>query len=350
MNDEIFELCLIAVIVVVVSFILRLILRKSVPVINKLYYWFFRILSFIFSFLNGLQRHLSKPWRIFYKSHHGLDGFNKFMRGFWFILKIPLYIVLTPLRFVNAFFYNIVIHSSFEFFNYIAEIVDPKSSIEGEANFITWLLLLPVRLVKYGWHYLLSFIESLIWTLIDTVIPSLTLYHGTSESASVSICQSPGRIFAQDKNEVGVFRVGGGNFAGNGIYFAPIRSTSVHYSKGAMIICRVSLGKVIDLGMAPKYVYNQCGSSDATGATRWGLDNGYTTGEWWRKKSGTCPGWWEYCMYDWRNRYNSTWRIRPCYVEDLNHKRILRIPGGMGHWLFRSIVIKDLFSSLFGSK
>lgn len=347
MNDnDLIGIGLWGVAIVAGLIVLRLVLRKSVPVLGTLYYGLFRLLSFLFSFLNGLQRHLSKPWRPLYKKHRGSDGFNKFMRVFWTILKIPLYVVLTPLRFVNAFFYNIVVHSSFEFFNYLGEIFAPTSSKEGGANFITWLLLLPLRLAKYGWHYLISLIESIIWTIIDTIVPALTLYHGTEHSASVSICQSPGRIGAKDWYS-GVWNVGGGNFAGNGIYFAPMRSTSEYYARcntnKALIICRVSLGKVIDLGMAPKYVYNQCGSADALGATKWGLDHGYTTGEWWRADRG----WWEYCMYDWQNRYNSSWRIRPVYIEDLNNNQVLRIPGGMAHWLFRSMVLSDMSKSLF---
>ena len=346
MDNELIELGFWGVIIVVGLILLRLLLRRSVPVLGVLYYAFFRVLSFLFSFLNGLQRHLSKPWRPLYKRHHGSDGFNKFMRGFWTVMKIPLYVVLTPLRFVNAFFYNIVVHSSFEFFNYMGEIFDPTSSKEGGANFITWLLLLPLRLVKYGWHYLLSLAESVFWTVIDTIVPALTLYHGTERSASVSICQSPGRIGSKSWYD-GIWRVGGGNFAGNGIYFAPIRSTAEYYARSntykALIICRVSLGKVIDLGMAPKYVYNQCGSADALDSTKWGLNHGYVTGEWWRGDRE----WWEYCMYDWQNRYNSSWRIRPIYIEDLNNKRVLRIPGGMAHWLFRNMVLADMSKSLF---
>ena len=346
MDNEIVELGLWGVAILVGLIVLRLILHHCVPALEWLYYAFFRLLCFILSFLNGLQRHLSKPWRVFYKHHHGSDGFNKFMRGFWFILKIPLYVVLTPLRFVNAFFYNIVVHSSFEFFNYLSEIIDPTSSTEGGANFITWLLLLPLRIVKYVWHYLVSLVESMIWTVIDTIIPALTLYHGTSQDASVSICESPGRVGAKDWYS-GVWNVGGGDFAGKGIYFAPVRSTSEHYARSntnkALIICRVSLGKVIDLGMAPKYVYSKCGSPYAIEATEWGLKHGYTTGEWWR--DGT--DWWEYCMYDWQNRYNSSWRIRPLYVENLNKNRVLRIPGGMAHWFFRGMVIEDLLKSIF---
>ena len=74
--------------------------------------------------------------------------------------------------------------------------------------------------------------------------------------------------------------------------------------------------------------------------TRYGLKNDYTTGEWWRGDRE----WWEYCMYDWQNRYNESWRIRPLYVLDLADNTIMRIPGGMSHWLFRKMVIKDLYT------
>ena len=138
-----------------------------------------------------------------------------------------------------------------------------------------------------------------------------------------------------------VWNVGGGNFAGNGIYFAPARSTALHYSAGSLIVCRVSLGRVIDLGLAPYNIFRQCGHADALGATRWGLNNGYTTGEWWR---ADCH-WWEYCMYDWKNRYNHSWRIRPLYVLSIDDEMLQRIPGGMHHWLFRKMVINDIIDS-----
>lgn len=38
---------------------------------------------------------------------------------------IPIYILLTPLRFVNALYYNMVVHCSFEMFNYIVEVINP---------------------------------------------------------------------------------------------------------------------------------------------------------------------------------------------------------------------------------
>lgn len=337
-DEEIVQLVIYVLLAIGGLYLLRLLLRHSVPVLSRIFYVCLRVLSFPFNFLNGLQRHLSKPWRIFYKGHHGSDKLNRFMRGFWTVLQLPFYVLLTPLRFVNACFYNLVVHVSFEFFNYLAEIVAPTSRKEGSANFFLWLLLLPWRVIRYGWHWLLTVAESCVWTAIDTLVPALTLYHGTDAASSASITQSPGRIGSADWFS-GVWNVGSGNFAGNGIYFAPIRSTAEHYSSGAMIVTRVSLGRVLDLGMAPKHIYNQCGYPNALGATRWGLDHGFTTGEWWRKDSG----WWEYCLYDWQNRYNRSWRIRPLYVEDLTCNRLLRIRGGMAHWLFRLMVIKDFY-------
>ena len=145
MGEDIFEIVLSGIAIVFGLITLRFLLRSSVTILEIFYYMFFRTLCFLFSFLNGLQRYLSKPWRPLYKKHHGSDGMNKFMRGFWEILKIPLYIVLTPLRFVNAVCYNIIIHSSFEFFNYLSEIFDPTSKKEGGSNFVMWTILLPVR-------------------------------------------------------------------------------------------------------------------------------------------------------------------------------------------------------------
>lgn len=251
-----------------------------------------------------------------------------------------MYIVLTPLRFANAFYYNMIVHCGFEMFNYIIEIFYPSNPKEGENDFGKLLFYLPLRVLKYPlWHGALTVIESGIWTVVDTFVPALTLFHGTTPEASTTITN--GGRDGYNSYLTGIWNVGSGNFAGNGIYFAPARSTAMHYARGSLIVCRVTLGKVLDLGLAPSHVYNQCGYANAVGATRWGLQNGYVTGEWWRKDTG----WWEYCMYDWQNRYNDSWRIRPLFVLNLEDKMIQRIPGGMCHWLFRQMVIDDLSRS-----
>ena len=229
-------------------------------------------------------------------------------------------------------------------FNYVMEVILPSEDKEGHDDFIRWILFLPYRIIKYVvWHGSLTIIESVIWTVIEVFLPTLTLFHGTSNNATESIVACPNRGSYRGR-DVGIWRVGGGNYAGNGIYFAPARSTARHYSAGAIIVCRVTLGSTLDLGMAPYHVYYQCGKPNALEATRWGLENNYVTGEWWRPDEG----WWEYCMYDWQNRYNYSWRIRPLYVIDLDSGYIQRIPGGMCHWLFRKMVIMDLLNSMLG--
>ncbi len=310
-----------------------------------IFYKLYLLISLPFYFLNWLQRLLSKPWFLFYKHNSRTDTENKDLREMLELCKIPLYILLTPLRFVNAFYYNIVVHCSFELFNYLLEVVEPvKESEGGDDNFIFWLIMIPWRILKYMIiHAGLTLIESCFWTVVDTFIPTLTLYHGTTPEAAESITQGPGRVCSKGWYS-GVWNVGGGNYAGNGIYFAPKRKTAIHYSRGSLIVARVSLGRTLDLGMAPRRIYNLCGYPNALGVTEWGLKNGYVTGEWWRGDSRA--GWWEYCMYDWQNRYNESWRIRPLYVINLSDEIIQRVPGGMVHWLFSKMVFEDMLNSI----
>lgn len=322
--------------------ILRKILITILGIISIFFYRLYHLISFPFYCLNWLQRRLAKPWMQSYKRNTRSDRENAKLRKELEMWKIPLWLILTPLRFVNAFYYNIVVHCSFELFNYIVEVIAPEGQREGASNFFQWLIMLPWRFIKYViWHGSLTFIESCIWTAIDTFVPALTAYHGTTCAAAEGICQGPGRV--ETKNWLSaVWNVGGGNYAGNGIYFAPIRSTAYHYASGSLIVCRVSFGRTLDLGLAPRRIYDLCGKPNALGVTDWGLKNNYVTGEWWR--GDPRAGWWEYCMYDWQNRYNDSWRIRPLYVLNVNDKCIQRIPGGMYHWLFNSLAFSDLMT------
>ncbi len=295
----------------------------------------------IFYISNWLQRFIHKPWYILTKFNRCSDGTNKTLRIIAWIAKTPLYFICAPLRFFNAIFYNIFIHCLFELYNYSTEVLWPTEEKEGgysprAPHLFLW------RIIKYPiWHGTLTVIESLAWVALDTVFPALTLYHGTDDQVVANIVSSPNR-HGSDYYNVGIWRVGGGNFAGNGIYFAPVLRTAEHYSRGAVIVSRVTLGRILDLGIAPGYVYRECGNPNALNATRWGLNHGYVTGEWWRSDAR----WWEFCMYDWQNRYNYSWRIRPLYVIDSSDRGIVRIGGGMQHWLFNKMVIADLFTSL----
>ena len=236
-----------------------------------------------------------------------------------------------------------------EFWNYLCEVIDPTGYEEGDRNFGEWIIYFPLRLLKYPiYHGLLTIIECAVFTVVDTIYPAITLYHGTSAVAADAIIICPNRV---DKGynhrwTDGVWNVGGGNYAGDGIYFAPRLSTSRHYARynyrQVIILCRVSLGRILPLSLAPWHVYSQAGHPNAHGVTKYGLNNGFTCIEWWRGDSR----WWEYCLLDWQNKYNESWRIRPVMVLNLESHFFKRIAGGSRHWLFDSQVIDDLDQTL----
>ena len=105
-----------------------------------------------------------------------------------------------------------------------------------------------------------------------------------------------------------------------------------------MIVCRVSLGKIMNYGLAPRYIHSNTGDGgDHALITKYAKEHGYTTGEWWNRY-----GYWEYCMYDWKNAYNNPWRIRPIYVFNFRTGLAQHIKGGCRHWLFSKMVIRDI--------
>ena len=316
--------------------------------ISWLTYLIWYLISMPFYFMDLLQYWLAKPWRPFMKKNVLSDKSKPAMRTFLRILQIPFYLISFPLRFVNAVYYNILIHNLYEFSNYVIEVVAPSDDREGGKSFWRWLVYLPVRFIKYlVYHGLLTLIESVAWTLIDTFVPAVTLYHGTMESCADSMLCDPKRNNHRKVSSgwlSGIWNVGGGNYAGDGIYFGIFRKTLRNYQAGSAIVTRVTMGKTIDVVLMPDYVYKQAGHPNASAVSNWGLNHGYVSGEWWRADRNT--RWWEICMFDRQNRYNDSWRIRPIYAINSNTGIMQRIPGGTAHWLFRRLVLRDLGNSI----
>lgn len=318
------------------------------PHIGWIFLFLWYIISFPFYFLNRLQFWLSKPWRPLMKKNTVLDSSKPRMRSFLHFLQIPFYIALFPLRFINAVYYNIIIHNLYELSNYVLEVAIPSDWNEGSKKFGQWLLYLPYRIIKYPiGHGILTFIESLIWTVIDTFIPAVTLFHGTAEQYADNMLCDPKRN-RQRKTTTGwlsgIWNVGPNNYAGDGIYFGISHKTLLNYQKGSAIVARVSTGKTIDATLMPNYVYYQAGHPNAKAVSNWGLDHGYISGEWWR--AGNDTNWWEICLYDRQNRYNYSWRIRSIYAIRTRDGLMQRVPGGTAHWLFRKMVWNDLKMSI----
>lgn len=329
----------------IVWFVLNL-LDWDLITINGTGNFFWRVVAAPFFILNYIQFFLSKPWRPMLKEVRLPDSDKQWLRPVLSILKIPFYIVLTPLRCLNAIYYNMVIHLLYELSNYLLEVIVPSDPREGRGDVGKWFIWLPVRIIKYPvWHFGITVIESVIWTVVDTFIPALTLFHGTDKKAVDSMLCEPNRNrFRQTASgwRSGTWTVGAGNYAGDGIYFGISRKTLGNYQSGAAIAARVSMGRTINVPLMPGNVYATAGYANAHAVSKWGIQNGYTSGEWWRDG---CD-WWEICLYDAKNRYNYSWRIRPIYAVDYHSGIMQRIPGGTSHWLFRKVVLKDIWESV----
>lgn len=305
------------------------------------------LFSIPFWFLNRLQHVLTEPWRYIFKTSWPSDGIKKVLRPLFYFIQILLYIATTPLRLLNAIIYNVLIYGITELYDLISEVIQPSQWAEGYADWWKWTYMFPWRVIKYPiFDGCLVLIEGAVWTIIDTIIPAITMYHGTDLLAGQCITGKKGSQWTD-----GTFTASHSSWGGIGVYFASRRSVARRYAEDpyrlndhnpVMIVCRVSLGKIINYSLAPDYVYHHAGpNGNPAVLNRYAENNGYTTGEWWNERGG----YWEYCMFDWKNRYNHPWRIRPIYVFNFRTGRAQHIETGLRHWLFSKIVIDDILES-----
>ena len=318
-------------------------------IIFKLAYY---VISFPMYMLNRLEHALVEPWRYIFKTSWVGEGVKPVLRVVLEVLGVLLVIALTPLRLFNAIVYNILIHCMTGMYDLFVEVLIPCDEKEGAENVWKWIVFLPWRILKYlVFHGMLTVIESVLWTVIDIFVPASTMYHGTDLVAGEAITRDPMRN-RHTKDTArwshGTFTASQSNWGGIGVYFASRRLVAKEYATDphrlsddnpVIIVCRVSLGRIINYALAPKNVYNQAGQyGNHSVLNDYGAKHGYTTGEWWNDSG--C--YWEYCMFDWQNRYNHPWRIRPVYLYNVRTGRVQHIRGGMQHWLFDKAVLKDL--------
>ena len=301
--------------------------------------WYY-IVSFPFYLLNQAQYFLTEPWRSFFKFDRKNDSAKPRLRTALEVLQVILYILTTPLRLVNAIYFNLFVHCTVVLYDLFMEVFVPCSEKDGAGSFWGWLLLIPWRIIKYPVvHGIVAVLESVAWTVIDIFIPAITLYHGTDLTAGQSIAGSRRRN-AELTWKSGTFTASESSWGGIGVYFAPRRSVARVYANSphrlsdqnpVVIVCRVSLGRIINYSLAPSRVYKAAGQDGHPPTlNHFAENNGFTTGEWWNERGG----YWEYCLFDWQNLYNSRWRIRPVYLFNDRTHFIQHIKGGMTHWTF----------------
>lgn len=313
------------------------------------------LFSFPIYILNRLEHALVSPWRYFFKKNWLPDSAKSAWRVATEVITVVMYIVTTPLRLANAIIYNIFIHCITGIYDLLLEVLAPSDYEEGGKGIWTWIYMLPWRFLKYAvWHGALLLLESVIWTVVDIFIPARTFYHGTNQNAGNAITSDPHRNRYMQNTSAwssGTFLASSDpncSWAGRGVYFAIQRGLALAYSgdnrsgiggDAVMIACRVSMGRVISYTLMPNYVYRQAGGGgNHDEINKFADANGYTAGEWYNY-----AGVWEYCLFDWQNRYNHPWRIRPIYMLNLRTGRAQHITGGMQHWLFDKAVMEDLF-------
>ena len=318
---------------------------------TTIFEFIYKIISFPFWFLNRLQLILMEPWRYLTKGNLP-DGVRSFFRPILYPTELLLYILITPLRLVNAIYFNIIVYGITELYDLSLETLAPSKDSEGGDNIFMWIVWFPIRLIKYPiLRGSLVLIEGAIWTVIDIFIPTVTMYHGTDLTAAQCIV---GNDWEKGKNKKwtdGTFCSSKDGWAGAGAYFGSARSTAKGYAYNywrlsdnnpVMIVCRVSLGKILNYGLAaPRYIHSNAGDGGNHALmTSYAKNHGYTTGEWWNPY-----GYWEYCMFDWQNAYNNPWRIRPIYVFNFRTGVAQHINGGFRHWLFSKMVLRDILKS-----
>lgn len=291
---------------------------------------------------NQLQWMLIAPWRWFFKSDWADEDTKSVLRPICTLLSVVITIVATPLRLLNSLAYN-SIHLVYDFYNYLLEVFFPSADDEGGEDVWTWIVHLFTRIVKYPiFHGAHSVFDAIMGVLIDIVYPSVTMYHGTSETAADNILADNDRNSYQQWHTDflrGTFKASSDHnctWAGMGVYFAKSIFLAISYascgrnSDGSdfiLIASRISYGRIISYNLAPYSVSSNTGRyGNHAQINNWSMNQGYTTGEWWNGAN------WEYCLFDWQNRYNHPWRIRPIYAFNLTTLFFHRIKGGMQHW------------------
>ena len=334
-----------------VLFGLRIILQALGTRYTNVFEYAYRIISFPFWVMNRIQLILMEPWRYWTKSRVNVSTRNA-VRGLLYPTEIILYILITPLRFINAVYYNIFVYGFTELYDLIMEVIYPSDVNEGYTDRMAYIILFPVRLIKYPIiHGALVLIEGAVWTVIDIFIPTITMYHGTDLTAAQAIAGNDWLKGSRRKWTDGTFCSSKNGWAGAGAYFGSSRRTAAGYAfdsyrlsdeNPVMIVCRVSLGKILNYRLAPDEVHDNTGPlGNHAVINRYAERHGYVTGEWWNYNHD----YWEYCMFDWQNRYNHPWRIRPIYVFNFRTGMAQHINKGLRHWLFSKAVIDDITKS-----
>jgi len=295
---ELVAVFLIVVVYMLGFLLLSFILKEAIYIFNP-----------IFFLLNRIQWILYNPLRIFWKnpnSGFAHKSFNfLFYTGIIPIYWIAIHILATPLRLINAIYFNILLSWSINIYDSLAEVINPKLGKmrhkKGLNYLFSWIIGFPFRLLNMLFKNIFLFIEPIVMTGVDVVFPTYTMYHGTSH----------GQVSA-DITQKGRWLVGNGNYVGTGIYFGMSKRVAEHYADAdnTIILVRVTLMFNRPISTTAYDVRSKIGLG-------WGGDEisrkfpkFWSSVEHWRVDGG----WFEYCILQPVSKKGSlvtTWRARP---------------------------------------
>lgn len=311
----------------------------------KKFIWF---LNPIFYFINFIIWFFYNPIRGFLKNRSGEGGRRTFVL-FRISLISPIYfivihILLTPLRVLTAIYYDVLVYLSIMLNDLLNDLFKPKIGKyrreSGMKYLFHYIIAFPYRLIVFLIRSSLIIIDSIFMFCVSVVFPTLTMYHGTSfNEAGTNIIQSA------------EWKVGSGDFAGLGVYFAVEKKVAIHYAKSSsssndvgMLIVRITTSFTRNASTLEKYTRGLIGNNGRRLSNK--LPFPYSTIEHWRDDlSG-----WEYCLVQPNKlgKYIKSWRIRPVALIEIGSNReesVPRIWGGISHYsLLFSGVIAGVFS------
>jgi hypothetical protein len=299
------------------------------------------IVRYPFFFLNWIQWMLYNPLRDYWR-HPRLGtaklGFSLlFYTGIAPLWWLMMHLALTPIRIINALYFNILLYWSVIFCDSISELLQPrldyKHNYRKPGYLMSWIILFPKRLANVFQRNGLALLEGILMTGVDTVFPTYTMFHGTAFKGIATNIAQAGRWY-----------VGGGDYAGSGIYFGFYRKTAEHYAKGedhALIVARVTLFPCRNSATLPYHLRKKIGT-DGAGISA-GLPFPWKSIEHWRDHS--YAQWFEYCLIQPHKagQHVRTWRARPICV--LKHHFPQRIWGGLSLWTSGAGGIEAIFFS-----
>jgi hypothetical protein len=247
--------------------------------------------------------------------------------------QIGVWVLTTPLRFVTALYFDVIVYLFVSISDSVEELLHPKLGKmrhrKGMAYWSRWLMGIPFRAGWLLYKNALAVVDSLMMFVISLVWPTFTMYHGTSPNAVYDITQK------------GRWLVGRGNWGGSGIYFGRSPKVAAHYSgqnggNHHLIVARVTFTMLRNCGTLREHHRDKVGSMGSAGVDlAQSIKFPFFATELWRQDKN----WWEYCLLrgDAVGQFVSSWRIRPIgFVKTKGNSTLNgsleRLWGGQSHY------------------